>query len=299
VIPITRKAQKGQPFAPSASVHNALIDAANEFMQTRDRFSAGEPNVWGLPSILLRVRNDSGGDLLAGSILRMGSALAEFPSLPREVSRRPVVAGDVAQSPLDPVAVLLEPLAEDAVGRAVAMGFVTCTVQIIDVAHQYALPIAGDISKLRSCSIGAIRIISRASTGTGDKVCLVLIQGWTIGEVQALVKCTSNTVTSGLQPGVIREKDGVGGRVDGEEVRIKATSGDKFRIANGGEYRLFLAGTATVGDDDFLLFDGPSSTAWVFPVCRAGNDEWDRAWIPTPLEVQEDVPEDIAPDEEP
>ncbi len=282
--------QPGDSLEITAAEWNSVRRMARWYEFERPlELSAGRPSCTLYPALEVRVYNATASDVDAGGILAVTAATAEFPAFPREAAANPVLNGDTPASIVDPIIILSEPVKTHQYGRGVLAGVAVCTVTIGDANHKFANPTPANSAKLTSAAEGSVRILDRESAGTGDKLCLVLIQAWSVGEIVCLVKCTSNTVDggTGTQPGVIRKKDGAGGRSDGATVRMKPTSGDKFR--NGKEYDLYLNGTATVSAVTYLLFDGRASTAYEYPVCRSGSTQTDRAWMAEPWDIEENV----------
>lgn len=286
----TQEVSAGEPWRFSAKEWNSLRRIARRAESEQIAgLSAGVPTATYLPSLEVLVYNSTASDIAAGGILAITGALAEFPTYPRQAARNPVLSGAAPTKLDDQVCVLFETIKTLEYGRAVILGAAVCTVTIATAGHRFANPLPGDTGKLKSAATGTVRILDRESSGTGDKLCIVQLQAWAVGEQMALVRCTSNTVTSGTQPGVLVEKDYAGGRSDGAAVRMKLSpaGGDQFR--SGLEYKLFLNGTVTVSGTEYPLYDGTGSTAWEFPVCRGGNNQTDRAWMAEPWEIEENV----------
>lgn len=121
------------------------------------------------------VRNDSGADRDRGDILTPTEELLGATDQPLSVQRLPVFAGEAPASTSDPVLVLLEPIAEDAIGRAAVIGIAVCTVNVSDASHGFARPTAGNTDRLESAAGGPARVLDRDDGSSGDKVATVLL----------------------------------------------------------------------------------------------------------------------------
>jgi len=165
----------------TADVMNALKDAAR---RTRKGMlpppSGGRASNTITPSLTILVRNDTGGDLSAGYIVAISDKIGDPVNEPIPFGRRPVVAGDMPASATDLIAILTEPIPEDEFGRAVVMGIAVCEVEINDVGHGYAVPIAADETKLESAASGPVRIEWKESSGAIRR-CVVLLGNFQTG----------------------------------------------------------------------------------------------------------------------
>lgn len=278
----TKRVSAGDPLSISATTWNNLLDIANIADSERDIQSAGVPKSWGHPCLIATVKNTTANDLTAGSIVTPTNAtsLGTWPTNPHETRRRPYVSCVAPTLPIQPVFVLVDPVGAGKYGRAAVLGVTVCTVNVTSQYHKYAAAYAGT-DKLLSSSIGPARILHKVST-TGEQSCIVLLTGVVEGLVKD-IRCTSNTVTSSMQPGVVVEPDGDGTVSDGATVKMSKSDCDQFR--SGGTYPLYLNGW----DGTTEIYTGLASTSWERTVCRDGVEETDRAWFYGHFENEEDV----------
>jgi hypothetical protein len=271
----------GSPIKILATEWNALRRVAQRELKGQLAApSATFPNFTSWPCLEVLVYNATGSTVNAGEILAIEGGLAEFPAYPREAAKNPVVSGATPVGTADAIGILLEPVATLNYGRAVIAGAAVCTINVVNANHDYAAPSPGSGAKLISVPAGPIRIIAKDS-GTGDKAAIVALPS--ITPSRALVRCTSNTVTSGLQPGVVVQPDGDGTWTDSDAVKMLITEGDQFR--NGGEYELQLNGF----DSTTAIYSGIGSTSWEHTVCRDDVEETDRSWFYGYFENEENV----------
>jgi len=281
-VPNTDIVAPGDPLNIRAATWNTLLESAGLVEGTRAIQSAGTPSAWGHPCSVVVIKNTTVNDLTAGSIVTPGTAssIGTFPDNPHETRRRPYVSCGAPTLPIQPVCVLIDPVGAGKYGRACVLGVTVCTVNVTSAYHKFAAAYAGT-DKLLSASIGPARVLHKESS-TGEQKCIVLLTNVVEG-LTKIVRCTSNTVTSSMQPGVVVEPDGDGTWSDGATVKMQKSSGDQFR--SGGQYPLYLNGW----DGTTEIFGGLASTSWEFPVCRDSVEETDRAWLYGFFEVEENV----------
>ncbi|MCC6492643.1 MAG: hypothetical protein IT424_06455 [Pirellulales bacterium] len=122
-----------------------------------------------------RVRNDTGAALGKGRAVALGAVLVE----PTEEDESAVFlglqfAGEEPTADSRLLAIVLEPLAEDAIGAAVIPTAVWARVDVADEAHEFAAPQASTL--LASAASGSIPILWKQS-GTGEKWAVVSLAG--------------------------------------------------------------------------------------------------------------------------
>lgn len=158
-----------------ARTWNDLVDLARAWKAGRlarpSPRGGDEPN----PYCEVLVRNDTGGDLPRGSILRITDVLVSPVDLEYDAQRLPTFSANVPTSTGDAVLVTLEAIPEDAFGRAVLSGHAVCDVEVQDSAHLYAIPRVSDSTKLDTAASGSIRILWREAGSSGTKRACVLL----------------------------------------------------------------------------------------------------------------------------
>lgn len=162
-----RRAQAGQPVRISAGDYNDAVDAGQWFAQQRALGRGGVPLSVPVNPCVVRVRNDSGGDLTAGSVVEIGSATVTL----QRVALR--FAGD-ERSGYDPVfGVLLESIPNGKYGDCQLAGVCMADIDIQDEDNTHGRVVSGSIT-LEGHSGGWVRIIHKPS-GTGVKKCAVML----------------------------------------------------------------------------------------------------------------------------
>jgi hypothetical protein len=168
-----QRALAGTPFRPSAGAWNKMLDAARAF-----EAGAGVPGGVAVPHCLVRVRNDTGADLAAFAVVRLGASVLDVTAMHR-VNASPMFEGLTPTGASDAFAILIEPAAEDKWALAAVSGVVPVIVNVSDAGHGYAAP-GTTTDELVSAASGPARIIDR-ETGTGDHEAVVLLGGGPAG----------------------------------------------------------------------------------------------------------------------
>jgi len=172
---VLEKVAAGEPFDPSAEMHNATVDTIVGFR--RHQQAIGAAPIHELPRVgYILVQNDSGGTVPRFGVLGLGDP----PILPTtnlaEWQNRIVLKGTTPATAdhLAKFAVLLEPLAAGKVGPAVISGVVNMQVNIDAAWHEFADVEDTVATHLKSRPYGAGRILW-AATGTGIQYASVLL----------------------------------------------------------------------------------------------------------------------------
>lgn len=177
------RVRTGQRLDIPAGDWNAAMDAAADLRTRQMAFRAGSDPAW-LQSGVVRVRNDSGADRSAFDVLGVSGVIVEPADNLAEFQRRGrVCLTGVVPAKADHVGkfvVLIEPLADGAIGKAVAAGVVQCQVDVQSEGDQYA-EVADGSYTLASGDGGTARILS-VQSGTGVKWAVVRIGNATAGE---------------------------------------------------------------------------------------------------------------------
>jgi hypothetical protein len=156
-----------------ASTWNALMDIGRDLR-------SGEPGPQGgaaagqLPFGVFWMRNDSGEDRtqfdvlgIDGILIDPANNLPEFLYTPGLVGVTPAIPDHVGR-----FAVLLEPIADGAIGRVRLIGVAPVMVRIGDEAHTAAEILDGEATILASTTNGSAQILWKES-GTGDGRALI------------------------------------------------------------------------------------------------------------------------------
>lgn len=172
---MTEKVSTGSPFiGPSSPLRSAqfindTIEVVSDYQQ-RKRLGGGMPPGVYQPrdSGKIKVKNVSGGDLLSGSVLQLGTYLLNSGNRFKD-DESLWLEGD---EPADPgaaerYAILKFPLKNGKIGEAFVSGCCIARIDVGDVAHKYATPVDGS-TDLESATSGPIEILSELA-GTGSQ----------------------------------------------------------------------------------------------------------------------------------
>ena len=219
---MTHKAIPGRPLIVKAGEYNAAMEAGQWFSQQR---ALGAAVLRSLPLVnpcVIRLRNDTGGDLLEGSVLELSTS--PLTTLTREY----LWLSGVARSGSDPsCAVLLEAAPDGEYGAAQVAGCCLAEVNVTDSDNTHARVQAGSTT-LQGDFGGWARILYKPS-GTGTKTCLVLCD---CGEQIVRRATASGTITAG---GSGTASIYVGGAVKGTATVYNDWIATPANIPNGTE----------------------------------------------------------------
>lgn len=173
----------GDPLQIDAATWNAVLELVRAEVGRRLGQEGGGS---GLASVQSRVdvlvRNDTGGNLAAHSVLAVGDSLADPAGSPLPYQARPVFEGTTPAAITDTFAVLQEPAEDGGIGKGVVLGVVVATVNVTDEDHTAATPTASSAAKLTSAASGPAVILWKSASGTGDKTAVLLLTGQSPGE---------------------------------------------------------------------------------------------------------------------
>ena len=163
---LTNRVSPGQPFEPEADFFNLTKDMLRDYL--RSKSLGGQPPVpsWFPNPTVIRVKNTSGAAVLRYGVLKVNAPAFTVTDSLTEFKRAAAFDGVVAQ-PLEPFAVLLEPLAVNKIGWAAIAGV---TVAKCAFTHD-KLPFAdgdGIAAELEGSGDGYARVLWKES-GTGTK----------------------------------------------------------------------------------------------------------------------------------
>lgn len=231
------------PFVKSA----ATVNMANEILRQQRQNLRGPTGGQSLPSdglppsARIYIRNDTGTNLDAGAIVKLGAAVTAFTGDDsHEFRKHPVHKGTAPAASTDTFAILEEPAAavvgsgSDAVysfARAVVLGEAVCDVNMTTTfpTHSFASPSAADTAKLVSGTSGPVKIIDVAS-GTGTKRATVLLTGQ--------MAAAAGVVTSNKASGLAHSISASGSFED--------VSGSSLTLTEAGQYLIIMNVTGSI-----------------------------------------------------
>lgn len=153
------------------------INAINDMMRVKTGFTAPPPSKAEPASNIVMVHNQTGSAVPVGGALRVfvvgtpfdGGTLdgnnAASNSL-KAMLQNKIYAGQLPTLG-DPIAVALEPIGSDKVGRMAIRGSVFFRLRMRNQLHKYAVALPNDCTQLQSAGCGPVRIIYKDS-GLGD-----------------------------------------------------------------------------------------------------------------------------------
>lgn len=170
------KVKPGDPFKPSAELHNATVDVITR-NKLRGPMEGGYGSGPTSSALKVFVHNTTGGAVdplkyygLSDSLFDPATATgAEYDTPTLEIAEYDSELHGSA------IGVLRGPIANDGIGEAWIMGLVWAEVDVSDADHKFAATETGETT-LQSAGSGSIRIVWKAS-GTGVKKCVVSLGG--------------------------------------------------------------------------------------------------------------------------
>jgi len=178
------KLEPGQKLnkAITARSWNLMVDAAEIVLGAPQDFSADGVQGPAAPNHTILCRNDSGAAVGRWGVLAItgmviapsgatGAATLSWQTSPAVIGVAPptgTVGGFV---------VAVEPIASGKIGRAAVAGVVQAKVDVSDASHGFAVPQAGSTSAFASASSGAVKILWKQGTGSGQWALLLFDNG--------------------------------------------------------------------------------------------------------------------------
>lgn len=153
---------------PAALMNEAIQVLRGQNEQT----SAGDGEALFRQAGIVKVRNDSGADREQFEILGLGPPIITPTDNLAEFKRQVTFQGmlPAANTHKSKIAILLEPIRKDRIGRAVVSGVIP--VKLTGATANYAEIIDGDAGKLRCGGAGSVRVLW-AEDGAGERWALV------------------------------------------------------------------------------------------------------------------------------
>jgi hypothetical protein len=169
---------------------NALIE---QVRQTQNNQTTPPGTRAGYPqSMAFTIRNQTGGDLPYGSIVKLGSPATPFVTEPNRLGfqNSPVFDGETPDDPANAIAILKGPIIEDQLGPGIVHGLAVTRIDVSDAGHEFAQPIDTVTTHLESSTSGPARILHKATPDDGDiGWAVVMLQGGSSGGVPGMVWC--------------------------------------------------------------------------------------------------------------
>lgn len=166
----TDKIRPGQPVnsALSARVWNKMVDATEWVDRNRMKLGSTPAAMQARP-VTVDVRNGSGGDWAAGSVVQLGALILDDEYVEKGffwfAADDPDDAGAVH-------AILPKAIKSGKIGEAQLLGVCVARVNVNDVTHPACL-IEASATELESAAVGPVRLLY--APDTGSQLCVVLL----------------------------------------------------------------------------------------------------------------------------
>lgn len=166
------KVSAGQPYKPSATLHNALIDLLNA-----PGGIAALNEAIGRQPAFCRIKNNTGATLGRFNVVKLGTFnLSDTSNVSRFVENMALgasipVTADYKRAVR--IGITEGSISNGGIDRVICGGVTLCKVNITSDKHTYARPTNNDVTQLTSDWWGQCKIVAQESTGTGVKWCLV------------------------------------------------------------------------------------------------------------------------------
>ena len=172
-----KKVHPGDKLRIPAATFNTLIDVARDHLANRQNATRQPGIVLPPPGVILTIRNDSGSDRDRFEVLGLDEPVCPPEDNTADMSRGPVMS---CIYPVDPdhlgaFVVLLEPIADGAVGRAMVQGAVYVQVDMDDMTAERADITDGECGYLTATAGGSARILWHEGDEPGTLWCVVLL----------------------------------------------------------------------------------------------------------------------------
>ena len=250
-----RNLQPGQSFPFSAGFWNPVIQAATDFRNSQSPQPSGVAGL--LPAqhaVEILIRNESSSTVGRHGILRIAGIAITPTAAEARFRDRPIFVGQAPDSAsTHGIVVTLEPIKQNAIGRAIIVGLAVAQVNVTSASHKFAKPIASNRTNFVSDAAEGFPLIWGVHTGTQPSWCAILLGSGPTGggSVTDAITCYAtadfDTSDATIPIKVLKVRRGSGVAVD-----------DEFSIPNklwkhavSGEYAYVgLTGTMIEVDRD-------------------------------------------------
>jgi hypothetical protein len=156
---VLKKVRSGDPLVIPAATFNTFVDTARYVADQRCSAQLDPGRDYRQAGIVL-IRNESGADRARCEVLGISGIIVKPTDNADAFKERVALRGTSPGSEhVGRFAVLLEPLAQDAIGRACVDGVCAVKVELADEAHVFAEVSPGDPAKLRSGTSGSAALL--------------------------------------------------------------------------------------------------------------------------------------------
>lgn len=255
-----RKIHQGQELAGiPASGWNAFVDTHHLVSQMREK-PKGAARATSAPEHLSPVAINDAGETLTSRfpIVRLTTpAIAPADTTDTAGVALRGVQFKCAKPDEDSLltfAVLQGPCKNGEPAAAAIVGLTWCIINVTDADHEFATAVDGDAAKLVSAASGVP--IKWKPSGTGDKLCIVLLGG---GEKYVTIKGTTSAVTRSDPTFTLTDPESVNGPVPSGTITVT----NDPPINTPGGRTVYARYNVSVGDDDLTHWDTGDGGNWL------------------------------------
>lgn len=174
---------RGSPLTSAATV-NGILDAAEDYTKRRQLGRGVDPIRKTLPTDIVRVRNNSGGDRRAGEVMRVGNAIID------QLTNEFLWFQGLAPNTSERFGILRKALPYQSSGELQVSGVCKAWVNITDLSHERAKVTPGSYV-LTSADTGQFKLLWTPGV-TGQQDCVVVFADKSsTGASRALAKLTA------------------------------------------------------------------------------------------------------------
>jgi hypothetical protein len=227
-----KKVQDGDRLRIPAAAYNAFVDAARKIRAEQQGVGAKPLRSTRSTSIVL-VQNNSGATVGRFGVLGIdGPIITPTAGLTQFHEQVALVGSTPAAGHRGKFVILLEPLADGAIGRAVVDGVAPCRVVFATGTETRADVLAGDTTCLNASAGGSTNVLWKEA-GTGEKWAVVRLETALTSIVR--FQTTATLALGGTAAAVIRVWDGAAYQ-DGEAIVVEDfSSPGRWSAVNGAE----------------------------------------------------------------
>lgn len=251
-----RNLQPGQAFPFSAGFWNPILQAATDFKNSQSPQPSGVAGL--LPAqhaVEILIRNESSSTVNRNGILRI-SGIAITPTASEARFRdRPIFIGQAPDgASTHGIVVTLEPIKQNAIGRAIIVGLSVAQVNVTSASHKFAKPINTNTTNFVSDAAEGFPLIWGVHTGTQPSWCAILLgSGPGGGQTTMVIARATADVTGNSQTFAAKIKATICGTPQTFDADITVEN-----LAPGDYVTPTIAGNylPTTTDNVFLLLAG-------------------------------------------
>lgn len=185
-----RSLQPGQPFPYSAAFWNPTIQAAQDYRLSQSPQPGGNAGryVSAQRAVEILIRNNTSSTVGRHGILKVSGIVITPTDNELEFRDRPVFLGSAPDSAsTHGIVVTLEPIKQNAIGRAIIVGLSVAKVNVTSSTHKFAKPIASNTTNFVSDAAEGFPLIWGVHTGTQPSWCAILLGSGPAGAETTMV----------------------------------------------------------------------------------------------------------------